>query len=343
MNRVFTPVPGSNTAVRVNSQRILDRGNGVGPIFLNMAGLNNIDVKMMSVFETYYPTCYREGFVANARIDVQSNSVFGNGFCIHSNDHVELNNGNTFMDGTIVSMPDKGDLVIPTDGFASNPGLYDALRSGSYQSRVLAQIDDIIAGVTDPDSPYFRTDYVDIDPLTNTVPAPIPLGTQGGNIDISTWVPGAVHTLDCPSPSKKYGFGKNGEVIQQGVLITNCIIAFGAGFSIEDVIIVSENTDDAAFTGGAGFTVGRDDGCLPGGGSQLITRGGMNFPADLNVYGGQLIAVKDVNFAARPDGIEGISIVAGGQIDGSSLIDVGFCGGAGMENNFVAQYFRLAT
>ena len=36
-------------------------------------------------------------------------------------------------------------------------------------------------------------------------------------------------------------------------------------------------------------------------------------------------------------------MVAGERIDGTSLMNMGFCGGLGMENNFVAEYFRLAT
>ena len=161
----FTLDANSNDAVLVNTQRLQARSNGVGTYFLRFVGLNNIDVVRQSVFETYYPTCFREGFVAEQRVDVQSNNTYGNGFCIHSNDHVEINNGNTFMAGTIVSMPDKDDLVQP-ESTGSNPGIDQALRSGSYQMRILSRINDIIAGVEDPNSPYFRTDYVDIDPLT---------------------------------------------------------------------------------------------------------------------------------------------------------------------------------
>ncbi len=339
---IFTIDPGSNEAVMVNTQRLQARANGVGTYFLRFVGLNNIDVVRQSVFETYYPTCFREGFVAEQRVDVQSNNTYGNGFCIHSNDHVEINNGNTFMDGTIVSMPDKDDLIVPSSGTGSNPGLYDALRSGSYQMRILSRINDIIAGVEDPNSPYFRTDYVDIDPLTGNPVNRVTLSGNGPGVQLSDWVPGAIHELNCNSPTKKVNFGKPNEIFTKGVVITNCIIQF-ASIELHDVIIISTNTDEDAFSASSGLTVGRDDGCSTGGGAQLVTLGGMKFPSDLQVYGGQLIAAKTVSFAARPDGIEGISIVSGEEIDGSSLINVGFCGGAGMDNNFMAEYFRLAT
>lgn len=341
--QVFTVVPGSNEAVLVNTQRLSARANPVATYFLRFVGLNSFDVASQSVFESYYPTCFREGFVAENTVDVQSNNVYGNGFCIHSNDHVEINNGNTFC-GAIVSMPDSSDLVVPSSSDPdANPCLDTALRSGSYQMRIVDRIDDIIAGVEDPDSPYFRTDYVDTDPLTELPLTYVTLSTKGAGVTKSAWVPGAIHRLDCASPTKKMGFGTAGDVFVKGVVITNCIIAFGANVELHDVIVINTNTNVDSITGAAGFTLGKDDGCKTGGGAQLVTKGGMSFPADLQVYGGQLIAAKRIQFAARPDGIEGVSIVSGDYIDGSSLINVGFCGGDGMDNNFMAQYFRMAT
>lgn len=340
-NRVFTPDATSRDAVLVNTQRLQSRTNGVSTFFLRFVGLNNLDVVSQSVFETYYPTCFREGFVAEEIVDVQSNNTYGNGFCIHSNDHVEINNGNAFMSGTIVSMPDKADLVIPTDGFNSNPGLADALRSGSYQMRIIDRIDDIIQYIDDPTSTYFRSDYVDLDPITGLPPARITLDRKD-KLDNSHWVAGAIHEVTCNAANQKIMIPAN-EVLTKGVLITNCNVEFGSGSQIRDVIMVSTSTQDNAFGGASGATIGLDDGCAIGGGAQLVTTGGMRFPSNLQIYGGQLIAQKDIEFAARPDGIEGVSIVAGGKIDGSSLINVGFCGGAGMANNFMAEFFRLAT
>lgn len=339
--RVFTPDSTSREAVLVNTQRLAARANGVTTYFLRFVGVNNLDVVSQSVFETYYPTCFREGFVAEDIVDVQSNNVYGNGFCIHSNSHVEINNGNAFASGTIVSMPDKADLVIPTDGFTSNPGLADALRSGSYQMRIVDRIDDIIRYIDDPTSTYFRSDYVDLDPITGLPPARLTLDRRD-RLDNSNWMPGAIHEVTCSASNQKVTIPAN-TVLTKGVLITNCKIEFGANSEIRDIIMVSTSTEDDAISGASGATMGLDDGCTTGGGAQLVTKGGMRFPSDLQIYGGQLIAAKNVEFAARPDGIEGVSIVSGGSIDGSSLINVGFCGGAGMDNNFMAEYFRLAT
>ena len=340
-NDVFTDAAGVDDAVLVSTRNVSARGNAMGTFFLRFVGMGSLDVVSESVFETYIPTCFREGFVAENTVDVQSNNTYGNGFCIHSNDHVEINNGNTFMDGTIVSMPDKQDMVMPTDGMTSNPGISDALRDGAYRLRILDRINQIIAEVDDPTSIYFRSDYVTIDPLTGLPPARITLDRKN-KLDSSYWVSGAVHEVWCNAPNQKIMFPAN-EILTKGVLITDCSVEFGSGSEIRDVIMVNTNTSDDSFGGASGATIGLDDGCSDGGGAQLVTLGGMRFPSNLQIYGGQLIAAKSIEFAARPDGIEGVSILAGDQIDGSSLINVGFCGGAGMDNNFVAWYFRMAT
>ena len=68
-------------------------------------------------------------------VEIQSNNSYFNGFCIHSNSWVEVNNNNFFEPGTIVSMPDMDDLVVPNDGLdeEKNEGLVDALREGKYR------------------------------------------------------------------------------------------------------------------------------------------------------------------------------------------------------------------
>ena len=337
--QVFTASPGSDDAVLVNTQRLAGRGNSVGTFFLRFIGMNHLDVISQSVFETYYPTCFLEGFVAQDVVDIQSNNTYDDGFCIHSNTHVEVNNGNTFLDGVIVSMPNRGDLVIPSSGPGANPGLQDALRSGAYRLRVLNRIDDIIANVEDPSSDYFRTAYVDIDPLTGD-PEVVTFSKNDRIQDI--WVEGAIHKATCNAANQTITLSAN-QSVHKGVIVTNCQVSLGANSLITDVIIVTENTNTDSIKGGSGAQIGLDDGCSPGGGAQLVTLGGFTSAANLAIYGGQIIAAKTIDFESRADGIEGVSMVAGEEIDGTSLMNMGFCGGLGMENNFMAEYFRLAT
>ena len=90
------------------------------------------------------------------------------------------------------------------------------------------------------------------------------------------------------------------------------------------------------------FRIGRNDGCAPGGGAQLLTMGGVEFAAAMEIYGGQVIAKGDITFTANAYGVQGASLISGGTLSGTSNMAMGFCGGGGMEDNFEAEYFRLA-
>ena len=55
-----------------------------------------------------------------------------------------------------------------------------------------------------------------------------------------------------------------------------------------------------------------------GGGAQIITWGGFDVAAGLEMYGSQIIAAGPIAFAANADGIQGASMVSGETIDGTS-------------------------
>jgi len=101
----FVPQPGARSAVRVSVSRHEDRDNPVPTFLVHLAGLDQWNVTRKAVLVTYQPTCFTEGFVAEGIVDIQSNNSYYNGFCLHSNSHVELNSNNYFEPGTIVSMP----------------------------------------------------------------------------------------------------------------------------------------------------------------------------------------------------------------------------------------------
>jgi len=93
----------------------------------------------------------------------------------------------------------------------------------------------------------------------------------------------------------------------------------------------------------AGLSIGRDDNCATGGGATLMTLGGFSAAASLNVFGGQILALGDIDFAANADGIQGASFVSYGMIDGTSNMNMGYCRNAGMENAYRANYFRMVN
>lgn len=328
--RTFMPQAGSRSAVEVEVDRNAANGNPTATFLLKMVGIDAWDLTATATYTTYQPTCFREGFVAKGVVDLQSNNNFSNGFCIHSNDYVSLNSNNLFEPGTVVSMPNLNDLDIPNSGFETNVGLETALRPGSYHIRIVERIDEIIDTIDEVTSPY-RPDYI-TSTTTNTVKKNTIVAADLRANKINYW--------NCSGGGK--GTISNGEVIKDLVIVSTCEIKFGSGVKVENAVIVTTNTSAKSFNSGSGFTLGLDDSCAPGGGAQLVTLGGMNFAANLEIYGSQMLAIGDIEFAARADGVEGAAMVSAGTISGTSNMDMAFCG-VGMDNNFQAEYFRLVN
>jgi Flp pilus assembly protein TadG len=332
VNNVFTAVPGSRSAVQIDTRRIAARQNAVGTYFLTFIGMNHLDVARRSVFETYFPACLREGFVAEDVVDVTSSNVYTKGFCIHSNDHVEVQNLNIFQDGVVVSMPDRRDMVVPNSGAKLNEGLQSALTDAVYKLRILQRIDQIIAGVQNKDSVYWRS-YI-------TSTAPVPLSAKANLED--GWQEGRIHTVTCTNPNTQLST-RSGAKLKRGILITNCKLWLPSGVTFEDAVLALTGTHDDLFSAASGLTLGKNDGCAPGGDVQVVTKGGVRFAAGASFYGAQVLAAGDISFTSNALGVQGVSLVAGGRIDGTANSVMGFCGGAGMNNNFQAAYFRMAS
>ena len=335
-DRTFVVDESATEAVRVVTSFSDERGNAVKSFLFKLIGFDEFDVSAKSIFIAYYPGCLREGFVADGIVDVQSNNAYGNGFCIHSNTYVSLDSNNTFEAGTVVSMPDLDSLDLPKSGFETNDGLQSALRRATMNIRILSRIDSMIYRYENP----LATDYPgDTEELPDYITDPTVQEMRTRSVETAELERGRVYSIACIGGS---GLTIDAsETLREVVIISPCEIKFTGGSSIEDARIISKNTSSDSINAPAGLRVGRNDNCDPGGGAQLITNGGMRFPADLQLYGAQLMAKGDISFAANASGVQGASLIAGGEISGTSNMNMGLCLD-GMEDNIEIAYFRLA-
>ena len=320
-------------AVYVKTDRLSENANPVTSFLLQLVGFSEWDVVTTSVFETYRPTCLREGFVAENVVDIQSNNGFMNGFCIHSNSHVSANQNNLFEAGTIVSMPNMSDLNIPQSGFESNEGLEAALREGRLRLRIFARLKQIEAGMTNKNSRYYRSYIINDSPLK------IDLTANNNLVKMSDLTPGRVHELNCTQSNG--GITMDGEIFSEIVIITNCPVKMSATTAIEEATVITTDDSASSYTAPSGLRLGKDDNCADGGGAQLLTYGGIANAAKVEMYGSQIVAVGSVNFAAANDGIQGASIISANEIDVTSGSSMAFCG-SGMDSIFEVEYFRMA-
>lgn len=333
----FTADVNSREAVLVQTERLSSQGNGVTTFLLQFVGLWDWDLRTTSLFETYFPTCLIEGFVAEEVIDIQSNNSYFNGFCIHSNSYVSINNNNFFEPGTVVSMPDTTDMVINITGKGEdkNEGLDEALREGKYFIKILNRIDLIIDGVKDRHSRYARDwinnyNVIDVDEDRADL-----LTGQTYKIAPSDLTKGRIYEV---SGCSKVDFLAG--TFEDIVFIADCPLEFSNGAVFEDATIITTSTADKSMRAPNNLVLGAPDSCADGGGAQLVTKGGIEVASVLEMHGSQIIAAKNVEFQSNTDGLNGASIVSGGRIDSTSNMNFAFCGN-GMEHSFMAEYFRL--
>lgn len=335
--RSFEPDSSAVEAVRVRTSFNEARSNAHRNFLFKLIGFDTFDLQAEAVYITYSPGCLREGFVSEGVVDIRSNNTFSDGFCVHSNTYVSLNSNNTFEPGTVVSMPDVQQLDLPKSGFDTNEGLAAALRASSMNIRILARIDNMIRRYEDPSwQDYPR----DTEELPDYITSPGVLYSTSKNVTPSELAVGRVHYIGCTGNSG-LTIDASAETLRDVVIISPCEITFSSGSSVENARVISKNTSSDSISSPSGLRIGRDDNCAEGGGAQLVTVGGMRFPADLQIYGSQLIARGDIQFAANATGVQGASLIAGGGISGTSNMDMGLCL-SGMEDNIEIPYFRLA-
>jgi hypothetical protein len=283
---------------------------------------------------------------------------------------VTLNQNNFFEPGTVVSMPNLDELDIPESGFEKNEGLQQALRQGRYRLRILNELGDRfnslragspefaqVAGVTAAAAPIY----------------PLDLGGNGNNggpsqeeIDTAiTALRNGDSTLYDALPTFENDNGKktltpdnfqlsnriyrvectgNGDITMAAgtfsnfALITNCDINTSNGTVLNEVLLATEGDVSASH-----LQIGMDDDCAPGGGASIWTYGDFNAASSLKGFGAQMLSLGDIDFAAEANGMEGVSFIADGEINGTSGNDLGFCGELGTGDFDAEPYFRMVN
>ena len=269
--------------------------------------------------------CFDEGMVSGGTIDIRSNNYFGPGFCLYADEGIWMTNGNEFAYGSLVATPDYTLLETPPAGWNSNTGLLEAFQvvklDIDVERSLLAALNDLVDDPMGSGLAYI-TD-------------PTPVAIQDKKFDANKLRPNRLNTRLCKANESitiPRGF-----TIENLAFVTNCEIRFGQDILVQNAVVASTSTAAQAFHAPHPLRVGREDMCADGGGAQLLTLGGARFAAGLNLNGGQVVAVGELNMAAQATGM-GALLLSGDTISGTSNIAMQFCGG-GMDDNLVTEWW----
>jgi len=217
-------------SVRVTLHQTAANGNAVPVNLLRIAGLYTWDVNVQAVAQRYLPDCLNDGLIARGMVDISSNNAFVNNICIHGQQGVEMQNHNYHESGVNVSMPDMDNqLVIPTGGMTSNPGLPQALREQSFDPRMVNHVNEIMADILTKEA------YV----LPTFINAAWPVVDVNANYVFltSSVVPGTIYHVVC-APNKNVSI-KNNTVLVNVAIIADCGISVGSGATLINVVLGS--------------------------------------------------------------------------------------------------------
>ncbi|MDU8942118.1 Tad domain-containing protein [Ovoidimarina sediminis] len=331
VKREFLPGVGS-TAVRVTTRRT--GSNGVSTFLLKLIGVDSFDLNTVSVWDYDEGWCPRgEGYFAVGRVDIQSNNHYKDGFCVHSETHVEFNQGSIFDAGVVVSMPNESDLVVPQSGMDGNTGLYEALDSINYNLTTFFNgLEDLVMQYLVPTAsiqPSYITDM--------TAPPSTPKKWKT-NVLATDIVPNAVNYMDCQNKTLTFD---NNQIIKDAVIVTPCEVKFNSGAALENATLVVLNTGSKSVSAPSGLRIGSSTYCNDGqGGATLITMGDFSVASGLEVYGGNVISAGNLSGTSNANGLAGINFMAGGELDVTANGDMGFCN-FGPPTPFAIPVFKM--
>lgn len=307
--REFIPDAAPADTVMVTVRRAASNDNPIFVSFLRIVGFQSFDVVATAVAKRYYPGCLsREGLISAKRVSLATDNEFINNFCIHGADGVTVQNHNLFEDGVRVTMEDRADFVMPTDGFASNPGLEPALGEDRYDLFILDFVDQLVAELKDPDSQW-QPSYIDPEqPAVTTM-------RTGESIKQTGLEQNRVHYMPCNAAGNVlYLPGKM--VYSNLVIVTDCAIQIAAGAQFHNVTMATSFADPQTEAVAASSKVewGKNDNCAKGGGARVITPGEVLVNAQNFYYSAQFISRSQVHINAHVDGGNGVSVISGEDI-----------------------------
>ncbi|NNU82084.1 hypothetical protein HMH01_16730 [Halovulum dunhuangense] len=341
-SRSFTPDTEFPDAVRVRALRTGAGSNAVPTLLLKLGVLDQWDVGASAISQKFLPRCTRDGIISAETAEITSNNLLRPPFCLHGEMGVAMSSGNTFEEGVSVSMPDFSMLSLPMGGWTSNVGLSEALSTTTMFPRMVNQVERLFTSLQDIRSPD-QPDYI-----ANGFG--LVKNVEQRNFDATYLGTNNVHIVACgkigdslaDSSSNKMIKIESGDVVEYTVIVTNCAVQISSGALIADSIIITSNSGSSSISGNSGATIGRPDGCAPGGGVVLMSMGSVSFPSTAYFHEAQIVARGEVQIAAAPEGITGIAIQALGKAKMTASGGFALCPHPD-DPPYMADYFRIVN
>lgn len=356
-----------NTVV-VDIQRTSSRGNPVATLMSQFSGTESFNVRGGSA-ATYTRSgrcSSTDGIFAIDEVRISSQATVGPGICIHSEDSVWLPQQNTFLPGSMVTMPDLEDCKSKCVDSA-NPGIvareanmifpdipqfildtYDDFASSGLTNPVKAEFfNNSISGPTAADIALLRTNGVlgasDPDPVKGDV-----LVIDYNDFTAMPYLPqGLVYNIQCNPKGNGQktilDFSGSQGVMNDAALITNCSLMFENGSEVIGSVLITTRNISTATIGSDSSVIVSDpaQGCNSDDRTVIMGMANVQVPAEFAMSNLTLIVDGNVNIAsATSSGIysQGFAVYATGEVDISSQHQFYTCD---QDNDFLVPYGQV--
>lgn len=317
--RTFYPDTNSREAVRVTANRSRAHDNMVQGLLIGALGFAGFELTAQSVYVAETHPCALNGIAAEFEISFTAQNDFAKDFCLRSDRDIRFTIGNSFGDGTIVSLPYAENLDLPLGRMDRQEGRAQALDyDAGDRLDMPAILNAFDNGFRAGDAGYIpRNVRFSMNQITDV----------SGNYALTPNMvnEGETYLYYCGGRGTlAFGHG----TFRDMAIWTDCQITFSAHSALEGVTLLQDNADDMAIRAPVGVRLGAQDGCLPGGETIVMTTGGVRVAANLQMFEATIGALGPIRFAASPNGMQGVAILSGDSVTGTSSGAFGFCDSA---------------
>lgn len=292
--RGFQPGGGNPTAVLVTARHSAQNGSALPTLLLRLVGVTWIDVGATAVgYRPRFPRCSGAGYFSRERTVVVNSNHFSNGFCLHGEAGVTLNNVNTFDPGTTIGMPDLADFEERRNNYGARealtryshsfarldalPGIMSAMRAGSLSAADLPG--------------YIRH-------------GPVHLNSINANTELE---PGTLYIV-----SGNVNLGSNIAVSEIAIVATGTI-RVNSNTELKDVVLASNGTITINSNNYLGES--EQEYCRTGRySSYLLSRSDITFGTNNTLRGVMMLTDGRLDGGNNNDAADGVYVEAGGRI-----------------------------
>ncbi len=299
VSRVFTETAVGPNAIRVLAQQTEANGNPVATFLLKLANVQKWNISANATAQIFYRHCHENGIVAGGTVEISSNNVFADEYCIHGQEGVAVGSNNLFEPGVEVSMYEFADFVMPASGFEANGGLEAAIAEDFIRPILADKAADIAVALRDPASIY-QPSFIDAFDPAHVI--------SKEDFDSAAMLEGRVNVVTGCVGSQYIAVNSD---LKNTVLATDCKIHIGGSAVIVNSVLATSRNADHSVISVSDFQLGQDDNCARGGGSQIISAGRVTLGAGSSIYGSQIVAGEDIRLGSAAGGIQGSSFQAG--------------------------------